>query len=197
MKKDEIIVASVFAFIGIAFGIVSFIVQSAVAKWILGNLSIAVIIFVIVAIIEAIIKNNKKPKNSSDFLLEAIKKEAEKPDFKENLEKRLQESAIRRNKLFDGQRPDDEDYGYSCNNPVMTSSISTSNQYLESLRTIDGQKFTWHRVGSRCIAEMSGVEHVMVDEYQLFLNEEHYKTIFICPYGLSSSYTPKNLILSE
>lgn len=111
--------------------------------------------------------------------------------------KRITERANTRDILFDKQQPKAEDYGYSMENPVMTSSISYSDKYLLSLRTIDGQKFTWKRIGSYCVSNLHGVNDVMVDEYQLFLNGESYKKIYLCPYGHSGSFVPQDLKLDN
>ena len=45
--------------------------------------------------------------------------------------------------------------------------------------------------------EIGGIENVMVDKYQLFLDGNEYVVIYICPYGHSSSYVPKGLKLNQ
>lgn len=79
----------------------------------------------------------------------------------------------------------------------MTQSITYSELYLKSLRTLDGKSFTWTRNGSHYVSKISGIEDVMVDEYQLYLNGEKYGVIYMCPYGRSASYTPRGLTLSK
>ena len=54
-----------------------------------------------------------------------------KPDFAQ----RMEAAANNRNKLFAGQRTDDPDYGYTTTNPIMTSPISMSEEYLEKLNS--------------------------------------------------------------
>ena len=54
MKKDDIIMASVFSAVGIAFAVIAFVVKSTVAKWIWGILAVVVIGFTIYATIDAI-----------------------------------------------------------------------------------------------------------------------------------------------
>lgn len=103
----------------------------------------------------------------------------------------------RRDSLFNGQRTNDADYGYSTANPIMTFSISKSEKYLENLRTMDGKAFTWNRTGSRYMEELHGVKNVMIDAYQLYLDGSEYKIIYICPYGYSSSAVPQGLQLYE
>lgn len=102
-----------------------------------------------------------------------------------------------RDVLFNNQRPNDPDYGYSLSNPIMTSTVSSANSYLQRLRTKSGQTFTWNRVGSFCMRQVHGVESVMVDKYMLFLDGEEYKAIFICSYGHDSHYAPCDMLLDK
>lgn len=193
MKKDDIIMASIFGVVGIVFAIIAFAVKSTVAKWIWGILAILVIGFTIYATIDAIIKNKRKPKDFADLLAQAMKESINKPDFAQ----RMEAAANNRNRLFEGQRTDDPDYGYSTSNPIMTSTISQSDEYLKKLRTLDGKAFTWNRTGSFCMRDVHGVENVMVDEYQLYIDGQEYKKIYICPYGHSSSFVPQGMKLSD
>lgn len=168
-------------------------VKSTVAKWIWGILAVVVIGFTIYATIDARIKNKRKPKDFADILARAMKESMSKPDFAQ----RMEAAANNRNKLFAGQRTDDPDYGYTTTNPIITSTISMSEEYLEKLRTMNGIPFTWTRTGSYCMREIHGVESVMVDEYQLYLDGQEHKKIYICPYGHSSSFVPQGMKLFE
>ena len=163
--------------------------KSTTAKWIWGILAVIVIAFTIYACIDAIVKNRRKPKDLSDLLISAMKEEVKKPDFQE----RMEAAANRRNILFDGQRPNDEDFGYSLENPIMTSTISSTDEYLKKLVTLDGKHFTWERTGSYSMREIHGVSNVMVDAYQLYLDGKEYSVIYICPYGHNSTYTPNGM----
>ena len=191
MKKDEIIMSFVFAVIGIAFGIIALAVKSTVAKWIWGILAILVICFTIYGTIDAIIKN-KQNKDVLEFL-SGGGDDLDMQDFAQS----MQAAAHKRDLLYDGQHTDSPDYGYSSSNPIMTSTISSSKQYLSKLRTIDGEPLTWERSGSMCMKEIHGVREVMVDEYQLYLYGEKYKTIYISPYGHNGTFVPQGLKLSE
>ncbi len=197
MKKDEIIITSVIAAIGAVFAIISIVVESTVAKLIFGILAFAFIGLAICIIVEEIIIHKRKRNNLVNVFKNAFEEQAKNPEFQEIFAKGMEESAKKRDILFDSQRPDDDDYGYSLSNPIMTSTISRSDVYLNNLRTSDGQKFTWVRTKSYCMKEIGGIENVMVDEYQLFLNDAKYKVIYICPYGHTSSYAPKGMILAE
>ena len=110
---------------------------------------------------------------------------------------RMREKEQRRDLLYDGQRPNEPDYGYSLSNPIMTSAISTTSTYLERLRTKDGKKFTWNRIGSFCTEQLHGIEGVIVDKYMLFVDGEEFKTIYICPYGHDSEYAPSEILLGK
>ena len=154
-------------------------------------------IFTIYAIIDAVVKSRRKPKDLADLLISYMEQESKKPGFKEDFAKKMEASANRRDVLFESQRPESEDYGYSLSNPVMTSTVSSSDAYLQNLRTVDGKSFTWERYGSYCVANIGGIENVMVDKYQLYLDGKEYAELFLCPYGHSSSYVPRGLTLAE
>lgn len=104
MKKDEIILMSVFAGIGTVFAIIGVLVESIVAKWIWWILAIAVFGFTLYATIDAIVKNKRKPKDIFDLMIKMLEEEEKKPDFEENLKKNIEESAKRRDILFEGQK---------------------------------------------------------------------------------------------
>lgn len=196
MGKTEWTMTAIFTAIGAIFTIIAISVESVVAKWIWGILAVAVFGFTIYAIIDAIIKSRRKPKDLADLLLQYMEQESKEPGFKEDFSKKMAASANRRDILFESQRPEEENFGYSMSNPVMTSTVSSSDRYLEKLRTLDGKSFTWERHGAYCV-NIGDVEGVMVDKYQLYLDGEEYAEIFICPYGHSSSYVPHGLILAE
>lgn len=101
----------------------------------------------------------------------------------------------RRNALFDGMRPDDKFFGYSAGNPILTSSIPSSAKYLSRLYTLDGEKLYWFRYGAMDLEELHGVEGVIVDIYDLYLNGKFFNRLYICPYGHSSTYVPKGMML--
>ena len=110
--------------------------------------------------------------------------------------KKMDDAAEKRSKLYKGQRPNDDDYGYDLFNPIMMGTVPRCYEYLERLRTEDGESFTYERNGWSDI-NIYDVEHVMVDEYQLFLNGEPYKSIYMCGYGMNSEYAPKGLKLVD
>lgn len=87
--------------------------------------------------------------------------------------------------ITQSQRFFDSDYGYSPENPIVTSSIQMVGVYLYSLRTADGQKFTWERNPRK--------DGSMVDEYQLFIDGAPYKTIYFNPHGRDTEHLPVGL----
>ena len=196
MGKVEYTMMAIFTAIGAIFTVIAISVESVIAKWIWGILAAAVFVFTIYATIDSIIKSRRKPKDFTDLLLQYMEQESKKPGFKEDFAKKMEASANRRDVLFESQRPDEDNFGYSMSNPVMTSTVSSSDRYLERLRTLDGKSFTWERHGAYCV-NIGDVEGVMVDKYQLYLDGEEYAELFICPYGHSSSYIPHGLTLAE
>jgi|GEM_PF-1323340 len=99
----------------------------------------------------------------------------------------------RRDHLFNAQRFDAEDYGYAAENPVCTEGTSDSERYLSCLRTPDGAPFVWKRTGFVCLKTCHGIDNVIVDSYDLFIDQQHACTLHICPYGHGSEKTPKGI----
>ena len=126
----------------------------------------------------------------------AVKGPSSRDDFLSTLEKQREEKDKRRAVLVAGQRPEAVDFGYSLNNPILTYTVACSDAYLGRLRTDDGSEFTWKRIGSYCV-ELHGLQNVMVDGYQLYLDGEPYKIIYICPYGDDFDFAPIGMKLQE
>lgn len=106
------------------------------------------------------------------------------------------EQIQRRNELYSMQRPEDPNYGYSIDNPIMMGTIFRSYDYLDRLQTEDGKPLTYDRISSHSI-NLGGIQGVMVDKYALFLDGEPYKEIYICPYAHNSTFAPKGLRLGD
>ena len=88
--------------------------------------------------------------------------------------------------ITESQRYFDSDYGYSPENPIVTSSIHMVGYYLRALRTEDGRSFTWERQPNH--------HGNMIDEYLLFLDGEPYKTVFFNPHGEDRGFIPAGLV---
>ncbi len=95
-------------------------------------------------------------------------------------------STITPKQITESQRYFDSDYGYSSENPIVTSSVQVIGYYLYALRTEDGQNFTWKRQPSQLDS--------MIDEYHLFINDVFYKAIFFNPHGEDRDFVPKGLV---
>ncbi|MBQ9929635.1 MAG: hypothetical protein IJO72_02510 [Oscillospiraceae bacterium] len=197
MGKGEWTIMAVFTAIGVILAIIAITAESVIAKWIWGILAFAVLVFTLYATIEGIVKSKRKPKDMADLLLEYLKAESKKPDFAQKFADGVDEQSARRDLLYKAQQPYDDDYGYSCTNPIMTSSVWASDKYLGNLRTFDGEQFVWNRVGSQCVYQIGSVKNVMVDEYKIIANNWPDMVIYICPYGHNGSFAPKGLTLQE
>ena len=108
---------------------------------------------------------------------------------------KMEAAAKSRNILYESQRTEDSDYGYSLTNPIMMSTIPRSYEYLNRLRTTDGETLEWERIQSINL-DLHDVKGVIVDQYDLFLKGEPYKTIYICPYGHNTEVAPEGMLLS-
>ena len=75
MGKTEWTMTGIFTAIGALFTIFAISAESVVAKWIWGILAVAVFAFTIYAIIDAIVKSKRKPKDFADLLLQYMEQE--------------------------------------------------------------------------------------------------------------------------
>lgn len=129
---------------------------------------------------------NRKKQNGEDRVVQAS-----------SLEERLLNALQKRNILFEGQRPEEDDYGYSPQNPICTSTIEASCAYLSRLRGPMGERIFWQRVGSLSLKECHRVKDVSVDKYEIFLCGESFRILYLCPYAHNSEFTPKEFSLAE
>ncbi|WP_303841714.1 zinc ribbon domain-containing protein [Selenomonas ruminantium] len=91
-----------------------------------------------------------------------------------------------RDRVTQSQRYFDPDYGYSPENPIVTSSIPMIGYYLASLRTPDGRAFTWER--------MARQDDSQIDSYCLYLDGKPYKGLYFTATGNDSEYVPAGLV---
>ncbi len=96
------------------------------------------------------------------------------------------DNQIERERITKSQRYFDSDYGYSPENPIVTSSIPMIGCYLTALRTLDGKPFTWTRLPRQSDSE--------IDIYRLFLDGTPYKTIYFTATGNDTEYVPAGLV---
>lgn len=85
------------------------------------------------------------------------------------------------------------EFGLEITNPIPTSSIPDSYFYLNSLRTQNGSKITFNRIGSMSTQNISHT----IDAYTISANDQELATIYICPYNKkTSTKAPKGFMLS-
>ena len=84
------------------------------------------------------------------------------------------------------------EFGYDLTNPIPVNTIFGNTAYLAKLRTMDGTKVAYNRIGSFS----SPVSDKPVDGYEVFANEEKVATLYIDPYNKkNSNKAPKNFKL--
>ncbi len=86
----------------------------------------------------------------------------------------------------------DEDYGYVKSNPIYTNGIEGSKKYLAKLRTTEGKKLNWKRLGSTSDKNIDG----MIDIYSGTLpSGESCATLYLNMYSnVSSQKAPKGFV---
>ena len=84
------------------------------------------------------------------------------------------------------------EFGLEPTNPIPTSSIPHSYFYLDRLRTKNGSKITYDRMGSVSSANIGN----LIDEYSISLDGKELTSIYICPYNeVTSTKAPKGFKL--
>lgn len=95
-------------------------------------------------------------------------------------------------KYDDSQYLSDEDYGLTAEKPIMTKLVDGSNEYLKSLRTVDGKLIGYKRNMSLLINDL------MVDKYEITAEGKEICSLYLCMYGTSNSkVAPKGFKLKE
>lgn len=98
--------------------------------------------------------------------------------------------------IFDRQAPDRDDFGRCETNPVFTTSLAGTEDYLGRLCTKDGSKFTWSSYTS-IRATVRGHADVGEDVYTLYLSGEKYADIYVVPYVGESKFPPAGLYFCD
>ena len=94
--------------------------------------------------------------------------------------------SIKDNSTIEREHLNDPDYGLVAEKPIFTMGIKESEQYLNSLKTEQGELLTWNRLGSTSAKGISG----SIDIYQTKLTSgKPYKTIYVSIYGSTNSKT--------
>lgn len=85
------------------------------------------------------------------------------------------------------------EFGLEVMNPVPVNSILGSMVYLRRLRTLDGIKVRFERIGSMRARNIAR----MIDGYKITVNEKEIAIIYICPYNKKiSAKAPKGFVIA-
>ena len=96
------------------------------------------------------------------------------------------------NAIFHKQRPYSDDFGLCAQNPIFTSSLTGTEQYLSKVCTNKWEKLTWTR--SRSIrATVGGQQDIGEDVYTLYLNGEVYTELYFVMYCGESEAPPAGM----
>lgn len=114
---------------------------------------------------------------------------------------KMTQSALERLKhdgpvLFAAQKPNSEDYGYSVENPICTSSMAGTEQYLRRLCTKSGQRFTWTAPTS-IRSDCHGITDIGIDRYTLLLDSVKFNDLYIIPFVGQSEFPPYGLFFVD
>lgn len=128
-----------------------------------------------------------KKKKSQDKILEAFAEA-----FRESTQKANEIGPI----LLAKQRPEQADFGLCATNPIFTSSLAGTEQYLSRLCTKDGKKFTWSPYIS-VQATIDEYTDIGEDKYTLFLDGKEYADLYFILYLGESTFPPAGLYFSD
>lgn len=85
------------------------------------------------------------------------------------------------------------EFGHEVTNPIPVNTVMGSIAYLGKLRTMDGTKVHYERVGSTSAENIDQV----IDEYEIHANGRKVANLFICPYNKKNSdRAPKGFKIS-
>ncbi len=148
---------------------------------------------------QQIVSPSVKIEELEDPIIRALIKRSESlnADERKEIFEKLKESAERRNILYERQKPDEENYGFCIENPIITSTVFDSSSYLSRLRTADKEPLFWARTGAYYEVEVHGVIVNGVDCYTLYLYGEEYAVLYLCPYGHVAKKAPKGFVLED
>lgn len=78
----------------------------------------------------------------------------------------------------------DEDYGYVEDKPIFTEGVRGSYEYLNKLKTLDGESLNWSRLGATTSKKVNG----MIDKYKgEKVTGEVYGILYVSMYGTKNS----------
>lgn len=80
------------------------------------------------------------------------------------------------------------EFGFDVTNPIPVNTILGNTAYLGRLRTLDGIKVTYERIGS----VSSPISKNPIDAYEIFANGENIAKLYIDPYNKKNSQKAPN-----
>jgi len=84
------------------------------------------------------------------------------------------------------------EFGHEVTNPIPVKSVLGNIAYLGNLRTLDGQKVEYERIGSTIAPNID----MPIDMYEIYINGDMITTLYISPYhNKNSERAPKNFKL--
>ena len=87
-----------------------------------------------------------------------------------------------------------DDYGYTESNPIYANWVTGSHRYLDSLRTPDGGRISWKRLGSTSGSNIYGP----IDIYEIYTGDHSHSTVYINMYSYeTSSAAPKGFYIEK
>ena len=138
---------------------------------------IVVCLLILIKILVTAFVKEKKPRSVMDELMD-IPKFREMKGFYDVLHA-LNEDGADQDIILEGIG----EFGYDVTNPIPVNTIFGNMAYLGRLRTLDGVKVRYERLGS------TGAENINnpIDIYNIFKGEEKVATLYISPYNKKNS----------
>lgn len=78
------------------------------------------------------------------------------------------------------------EFGHDVTNPIPVNTVMGSIAYFGTLRTLNGTKIQYKRIGSTSAPNIDQT----IDEYTILDNGQKIATLFICPYNKKNSERP-------
>ena len=90
---------------------------------------------------------------------------------------------------------DDPEYGLVPEKPIYAEGVEGSRKYLNSLKTLSGEKLSWERVGTTGAEGVNGIIDIYVGTLP---SGEEYETLYVNMYGTkNSTVAPQGFIKEE
>lgn len=144
------------------------------------------IIITVIVIVLVILMNliKTKPKQKEKSVMDALN---ENPKFQEmkglfEIMGKLNEGGTDQDIMPDGYG----EFGHDVTNPIPVNTVMGSIAYLGKLRTLNGTKIQYERIGSTSAQNIDQV----IDEYKILDNGQKIASLFICPYNKKNSERP-------